>query len=573
MEFGMIRIAIDGPGGAGKSSLAKAVAAKLGIIYVDTGALYRTIGLYMLKNGVDPKDAQAVISKLGAFRLELSFTDGKQVILLDGEDVGDSIRTPEISMAASAVSAIPEVRSFLLETQRSMASKNSVIMDGRDIGTVILPNAEVKIFLTASPEARARRRYEELLAKGASVTYESVYSEMAERDKNDSTRAVAPCVPADDAVMLDNSDMTPEQTVDAVLDIIKKKAKKHKKRSGYMIVRASAIPEVRSFLLETQRSMASKNSVIMDGRDIGTVILPNAEVKIFLTASPEARARRRYEELLAKGASVTYESVYSEMAERDKNDSTRAVAPCVPADDAVMLDNSDMTPEQTVDAVLDIIKKKAKKHKKRSGYMIVRAIIRPFTKFFLRIHVHGLENVPAEGPAIICSNHIAIRDVFIIAVSAKRQIRFIAKKELSRVPLLGRIIKALGAVFVDRKGADVGALRSSVELLEQGELISIFPQGHRNPGVDPAKTKIKNGAALIAYRSGADVLPAFINVKKHKYGFFRRVDLYFGELIPNSELGFVNGGKDEYEAAGKKIFSAILALNKQEPRTLEENEN
>ncbi len=438
MEFGMIRIAIDGPGGAGKSSLAKAVAAKLGIIYVDTGALYRTIGLYMLKNGVDPKDAQAVISKLGAFRLELSFTDGKQVILLDGEDVGDSIRTPEISMAASAVSAIPEVRSFLLETQRSMASKNSVIMDGRDIGTVILPNAEVKIFLTASPEARARRRYEELLAKGASVTYESVYSEMAERDKNDSTRAVAPCVPADDAVMLDNSDMTPEQTVDAVLDIIKKKAKKHKKRSGYMII---------------------------------------------------------------------------------------------------------------------------------------RAIIRPFTKFFLRIHVHGLENVPAEGPAIICSNHIAIRDVFIIAVSAKRQIRFIAKKELSRVPLLGRIIKALGAVFVDRKGADVGALRSSVELLEQGELISIFPQGHRNPGVDPAKTKIKNGAALIAYRSGADVLPAFINVKKHKYGFFRRVDLYFGELIPNSELGFVNGGKDEYEAAGKKIFSAILALNKQEPRTLEENEN
>ena len=167
----MIRIAIDGPGGAGKSSVAKAVARELGIIYVDTGALYRTIALNMLKKGISPSDTDAVIAELPNFTLELKFIDGKQVILLDGKDVGDSIRTSEISMAASTVSAIKEVREYLLNTQRSIARDNSVIMDGRDIGTVILPYAEVKIFLTASPEARAKRRFDELTAKGQDDLY------------------------------------------------------------------------------------------------------------------------------------------------------------------------------------------------------------------------------------------------------------------------------------------------------------------------------------------------------------------------------------------------------------------
>lgn len=221
----MIRIAIDGPGGAGKSSLAKSVAAKLGIIYVDTGALYRTIGLYMLNRGISPKDKDTVTAALGDFSLELSFRDGRQVILLDGVDVGDTIRAPEVSMAASDVSAIGEVRAYLLDMQRDVAKKNSVIMDGRDIGTVILPDAEVKIFLTASPEARAKRRYLELLARGKDVTLEEVYSEMVTRDKNDSSRAIAPCVPAPDALLLDNSDLTFEQTVERVIEIINEKSK------------------------------------------------------------------------------------------------------------------------------------------------------------------------------------------------------------------------------------------------------------------------------------------------------------------------------------------------------------
>ncbi len=218
----MIKIAIDGPGGAGKSTVAKAVAAKLGIIYVDTGALYRTIGLYVKQQGISPEDKAGVIGCLGGIQIELGYVDGKQHVYLNGVDHGDAIRTPEMSMYASKVSAIPEVRAFLLDTQRDIASKNSVIMDGRDIGTVILPDAEVKIFLTASEECRAKRRYDELIAKGQKVTYEDVLNEMNQRDRQDSTREVAPTAAAEDAVLLDNTGMTFDQTVDAVVALAEK---------------------------------------------------------------------------------------------------------------------------------------------------------------------------------------------------------------------------------------------------------------------------------------------------------------------------------------------------------------
>ena len=223
-----MKIALDGPSGAGKSSLARAIADKLQIVYVDTGALYRSIGLFVRGRNIDPKDAAAVEACLPDIDLRLAHEGGEQHIYLCGKDVGDSIRTPEMSMYASAVSAIPAVRAFLLDTQRSIAEKTSVIMDGRDIGTVILPNAEVKIFLTASSEARARRRVLELEAKGIATTYEEVLSDMIERDKNDSTRKTAPAIPAADAVFLDNSDLTFEETVEKALAIIAAKTEEIK---------------------------------------------------------------------------------------------------------------------------------------------------------------------------------------------------------------------------------------------------------------------------------------------------------------------------------------------------------
>lgn len=418
----MIRIAIDGPGGAGKSTVAKAVAKTLGIIYVDTGALYRTIGLYMIRAGINPKDREGVSAKLGSFTLELKFLDGKQVILLDGEDVGDSIRTPEISMAASDVSAIPEVRKFLLETQRNIAMRNSVIMDGRDIGTVILPHAEVKVFLTASPEARAKRRYDELIARGQDVRYEDVFREMVERDKNDSTREIAPCVPAKDAKLLDNSKLDLDGTTAAILKLVKKRMKK------------------------------------------------------------------------------------------------------------------------------------------KTGYQKLHALLAPMIRFFQRTKVYGLENIPKDGPVMLCSNHIAIRDPILIAAVCKRQITFIGKKELFKVPIIGWLIKKLGAVPIDRSGADVGAIKASVNVLKTGGALAIFPQGHRYPGVNPATTPTKNGAALMVYRSGCDVVPVCIKTKGFKYGLFRRKEIIFGKLIQYSEFGFKNGGSEEYKKATDKIFGEIISL-------------
>ena len=220
----MIRIAIDGPSGAGKSSIAKAIAARLGIVYVDTGALYRTVGYFVRSQGIARTDTEGVISCLPYIKIEVRYENGAQHVYLNGEDLGDRIRQPEISMYASAVSAVPAVRDFLLDTQRDIAAKNSVIMDGRDIGTVILPHADVKIFMTASNEARAMRRTKELLAKGMEANYEDVLREMIERDNNDRNRAVAPAVAAPDAVLLDNSDMSIEENVEAVLAIIREKS-------------------------------------------------------------------------------------------------------------------------------------------------------------------------------------------------------------------------------------------------------------------------------------------------------------------------------------------------------------
>ena len=219
----IINIAIDGPGGAGKSTISKAVAKKLDILYVDTGALYRTIGLFVKVKNVDSKDAEGVTALLPEISIEVKYENGAQVVYLNGVNHGDAIRTPEMSMYASNVSAIPSVRAFLLETQKQIAKTNSVIMDGRDIGTVILPNADVKIFLTASAEERANRRYKELCERGQNVRYEDVLKEMNERDAQDSSRKIAPAKPAEDAIFLDNSGYTFEESVAKVIEIINEK--------------------------------------------------------------------------------------------------------------------------------------------------------------------------------------------------------------------------------------------------------------------------------------------------------------------------------------------------------------
>ena len=221
-----IAIAIDGPAGAGKSTIAKAAAKHLGFIYVDTGAMYRAIGLYTIRKGVDPADTQAVVALLSEIEVSLARDENKnQLVILNGEDVSGFIRTEQVSMAASRVSAIPEVRAFLLNLQRDMAKANDVIMDGRDIGTVVLPDAKVKIFLTASAEIRARRRYDELIAKGEQAVYEDVLADVIERDNNDMNRPIAPLKPAQDSIIVDTSELNLEESIALLIKTIEENSK------------------------------------------------------------------------------------------------------------------------------------------------------------------------------------------------------------------------------------------------------------------------------------------------------------------------------------------------------------
>ena len=217
-----IAIALDGPAGAGKSSIARRAAKALGYIYVDTGALYRTVGLAAMRNNVEPKPSAELEQLLASIRVELTFNEtGEQIVLLDGEDVSGEIRTSEASKMASNISAVPAVRAYLLDLQRDMAKTNNVIMDGRDIGTGVLPDAKVKIFLTASPEARAQRRYKEMAEKGMDVQYENVLKDVMERDYNDMHREIAPLKPAEGSITVDTTELDFEQSIEAIINVIK----------------------------------------------------------------------------------------------------------------------------------------------------------------------------------------------------------------------------------------------------------------------------------------------------------------------------------------------------------------
>jgi len=424
----MIGIAIDGPSGAGKSTIAKALAKEFGYIYVDTGAIYRTVGLYMYNIGVSTEDKEGIVKNLPDVRFELKYEGGEQKMYLQGEDVSDKIRTPIIAKYASVVSAVPEVRAFLLETQKKLARENNVIMDGRDIGTVILPDADVKIFLTASAESRADRRVKQLAEKGEIVSYDEILASIKERDERDSGRDVAPLKPADDAVTLDTSDMNLEESI--------------------------------------------------------------------------AAAKKIAEDKLSK----------------KKDNSTSKF------------------------------------------YWFIVNTFAPIVRFVMRIKTYGKENEQKDGALIVCANHTAMFDVLSLAVSFDRQLRFLGKKEIFKVPVLAQFAKAMGAYSVDRGHGDVAAIKKTLSLLGDGEAVSMFPQGTRYTHIDPAKTEVKSGVGMMLYRSKADVQPVFIRVKNFKYRFLRKKEVIIGKPIKYAEFGFVNGGKEEYERAARLVFDRILAL-------------
>lgn len=397
-----INCALDGPSGAGKSTIAKAVAKKLGYVYVDTGALYRSIGLYCTRKGIDVKDSAAVESILGEIKVELKYIDGSQTVLLNGEDVSGLIRTNEISMAASAVSAIPKVRDFLLELQRSIARENNIIMDGRDIGTVILPNAQVKIFMTASAEERASRRYKELVERGQDVNYDDILRDINQRDYNDSHRDTAPLKKAEDATELDTSHMSIEEATEAVCDIIQKKT-------------------------------------AADGG--------NGEIS-------------------STGGAGAY------------------------------------------------VEKSRISNVKLFFYAVLRLIVRFLLKIPFNLKYENKENIPCE-PCIIAPNHLTWADPVFVSAGIRIPSAYMAKESLLKNKLLAPLIRAFHAFPVKRGASDRSALNTSVEYLNRGYNLTIFPEGTRSK--DGKLGKGKSGVAFISAAAKADILPVGIIIEKRKF--------------------------------------------------------
>ncbi len=440
-----INCALDGPSGAGKSTIAKAVAKRLGYVYVDTGALYRSIGLYCTRKGIDVTNSAAVEDSLGEIKVELKYIDGSQTVWLNGEDVSGLIRTNEISMAASAVSAIPSVRAFLLELQRSIAGENNIIMDGRDIGTVILPNAQVKIFMTASAEERANRRYKELIERGQDVDYYDILRDINQRDYNDSHRDTAPLKKAEDAVELDTSNMSIEEAVQAVCGII-------------------------------ERKTAGQGGA-------GSLAVSSEKENITVEKSRISNAKLFF-------------------------------------------------------------------------YAVLRLVVRFLLKIPFSLKYEGKENLP-DGPVIVAPNHLTWADPVFVSAGIRNPSAYMAKESLLKNKLLAPLIKAFHAFPVKRGASDRTALNTSVEYLNKGYNLTIFPEGTRSK--DGKLGKGKSGVAFISAAARADVLPVGIIIKKRK---FRRTSIIirYGKPISYRILRTNGISASELRRARDLIMNEIGAL-------------
>lgn len=440
-----INIAIDGPSGAGKSTIARKVAERLGYIYVDTGALYRAVALFVLQNNADPTIESKVAQLLEKISLSVIRVNGEQRVILNGEDVSGLIRTNEVSKVASSVSAIPKTRSFLLSLQKDLAAANNVLMDGRDIGTVVLPNADVKIFLTASAEARAKRRYDELSEKGEKTTYDEVLKAIRERDYNDSHREAAPLKQADSALLIDTTELSLEQSIDAVEAAIKKSL--------------------------SAANLASKCEY------------------------PPVRPVKRGK----KPALV-----------------------------------------------------------KRLVHGFLRVIVLGLYHVYLDLHFEGLENVPRDGSNIFASNHRSFADPVLISLKPKIGFSFMAKEELFEQNIFfTALIKALGAFPVKRGSGGAEAIDMSLERLDRGYNLVIFPEGTRSK--DGKVLRGKTGVALVAAMAQVPVIPTGI-VFESKIRFRRRVTVKFGKPILPQELGINDCSPKNLKTMKNAIMTEIKEL-------------
>ena len=446
-----INVALDGPSGAGKSTIAKMVAKKLQYVYVDTGALYRSIAYYVLSKGVDPKDAEQVTALLGEIDVKLAYADDAQKVMLNGEDVSDKIRTPEVSMGASAVSAIPQVREFLFALQQNIAKENNIIMDGRDIGTVVLPNADVKIFLTATAEERANRRFKELSEKGDTSTYDEVLKDIIQRDYNDTHRDIAPLKKADDAVEVDSTELTLEQSADEIYRIIVEKTQTKADDGEKKTVKKRELPKIEP---------------VERGKKLNPV-------RMFF-------------------------------------------------------------------------------------YTILRPIVIFLFKCYYKMSFEGTENIPKDGSNIFASNHRSYTDPVLIAMPTRVPCSFMAKEELFHQNVFFTwLIKAFGAFPVTRGKGDTAAIDMSIDRLNRGRNLVIFPEGTRSK--DGKVGKGKTGVALIAAMAQVPVVPVGINFEG-ELKFRKKLVVRFGKPITPEELNITSANPRELKALKTKIMDEITKL-------------
>lgn len=456
-----INIALDGPSGAGKSTIAKKAAAKLQFVYVDTGAMYRSIACYILEKGVDLSDTDKIIAALPEISIKLAYSDGAQRVMLNGEDVSDKIRTPEISMGASKVSAIAEVREFLLDLQKNIAKENNIIMDGRDIGTVVLPNADVKIFLTATAQVRADRRFKELQEKGDRSTFEEVLRDIEQRDYNDTHREIAPLKKAEDAVEIDSSELTLEQSVDEVCRVI--------------------------------------------------------------------------EDTLKKKSADVNKSDKGEKSEKSDR-KTRELAPVRP-----------VTKEHKLGAF------------HMFWYSVLRVIVNGIYHVYYDISFEGTENIPKDGGNIFASNHRSYQDPVFMALPTRVPMSFMAKEELFKQnKAFALLIRTFGAFPVTRGSGDTAVIDTSIEKLEKGRNLTIFPEGTRSK--DGKVGKGKTGVALIAAIAQTKVVPVGINFKESKLKFRSKVVVRFGKPIVPAEIGVTSTNPKALKVIKNTIMEKITEL-------------
>lgn len=458
-KFSMsINIALDGPSGAGKSTIAKKVAEKLNYVYIDTGALYRAIAYSAVLRGIEPGSLDAVKQMLPQTKIELLHENGSQQVYCNGENVSDKIRTSEISMGAAKISALPPVREFLFDLQRDIAEKNNVIMDGRDIGTVVLPNADVKIYLTASSQTRASRRYEELLEKGEKCSYEQVLADIEQRDYNDMNREIAPLKKADDAVEVDSTSMTIEEVTDAIVAIVNEKIKK--------------------------------------------TDLPDSSEKT-VQVNQQKSSDAYHLERVKRGAKLNPVRMFF--------------------------------------------------------YRILRWIVILIYKIAYNVKFVGKENIPKDGANIFASNHRSYHDPVLIAIPTRVPFSFMAKEELFQGSKPFKwLITAFGAFPVSRGKGDTGAMETSIERLNKGMNLVIFPEGTRSK--DGKVGKGKSGVALIAAAAGVPVIPVGISFEGEKLKFRKKLTVSFGKVITPPKIDMSSISPRDLKSFKSQIMEAITEL-------------